>query len=269
VKTEPERTRLDRRRSFNEFATLYDRARPAYPAVVVDAIVRCANIVPNSAILEIGCGSGQLTVSLAERGASITALELGARLAALASEHTGRFSGVEIIETDFDLWPVPRAAFDVVVAATSFHWLDPATRLRKCLEALRPGGTLVIVETHWSAGSGVDPFFAMSQDCYARWDPNHDPGFQPTAPDAMSTRNPELDASPALQDVSVQDFVYARKYTAGEYGALLRTFSNVHALGETSARGLVTCVERLIETKFAGAIVRKDLYRVWSASTTL
>jgi SAM-dependent methyltransferase len=260
-----ESTRLDRRRSFNEVAVQYDRARPAYPAAVVDAVVRVGNVQAESNVLEIGCGSGQLTIPLAAHGGSITALELGAHLAALASQRAAQFPRVQVIETDFDRWPIPRAAFNIVVAATSFHWLDPDTRLSRCLEALRSDGVLLIIETHWGAGSGADPFFAASQDCYARWDPDHDPNFVPTAANAMSPRNPELEQCRELRDVRAQDFVHTRNYTAAEYGELLRTFSNVHALGERSANGLVACIEQLINMRFGGAVIRKDVYRVWSA----
>jgi SAM-dependent methyltransferase len=260
-----EQRRLDRRRSFNEVAALYDRARPAYPTDVVDAIVRWADIQPESTILEIGCGSGQLTVPLAAHGASIIALELGSDLAAIASLRTAPCPRVQVIEADFDRWSVPRAAFHVVVAATSFHWLDPDTRLNRCLDALRPDGALVIVETHWSAGSGADEFFTASQECYAQWDPNHDPDFIPTTLDAMPTRNQELEASQAIHEVRVQDFFHAREYTTAQYCALLGTFSDVHALGETSASGLLACIAGVIDTQFAGAVVRKDMYRVWSA----
>lgn len=263
---ESEQKRLDRRWSFNDVASQYDRARPSYPSAVVDAVVRCAAIRPESKILEIGCGSGQLTVPLAAHGAAITALELGSHLAALASQRAAPFPRVEVIEADFDRWSLPRSAFDVVVAATSFHWLDPNTRLERCVDALRPHGTLAIVETHWSAGSGRDRFFTASQDCYARWDPRHDPDFLPPIAGTMSKRNGELEACQALRAIQVQEFVQERTYTAAQYSALLQTFSDVQALGEASAAGFVACIEHLIERDFGGVVVRKDLYRVWSAA---
>lgn len=258
--------RLNRRLSFDEIASLYDRARPAYPTSVIDSILSAANIRPRATVLEIGCGSGQLTVPLALHDASITALELGSNLAALARQRTARFPSVGVIEADFDLWAVPRDAFDVVVAATSFHWLDPNTRATKCLDALRPGGTLLVLETHWSAGSGADAFFLASQACYARWDPSHDPDFKPALPDELPARHQELEVVPSFQDIRVRDVVHERSYSAAAYRALLETFSDVRALGPSSATGLAACVERLIETQFSGAVPRKDLYRVWSAT---
>ncbi|MCW2974924.1 MAG: methyltransferase, partial [Actinomycetia bacterium] len=67
------------RAPFDRVAELYDRARPTYPS---DLIVDVAALGPR--VLEIGPGTGQATRALAERGAQVTAVELGKSLAELA-----------------------------------------------------------------------------------------------------------------------------------------------------------------------------------------
>jgi ubiquinone/menaquinone biosynthesis C-methylase UbiE len=62
---------------FNEVAAEYDRYRPAYPDVLVDHACRLACIGAGDRVLEIGCGTGQLTRSLLARGLRVTALEPG------------------------------------------------------------------------------------------------------------------------------------------------------------------------------------------------
>ena len=59
---------------------------------------------------------------------------------------------------------MPPEPFDVVLAATAFHWIDPAVRVVKAAEALRPGGALATVATH-VAGGRDDAFFAEVQAC--------------------------------------------------------------------------------------------------------
>src|SRR5437588_12952784 len=76
----------DRRRlraTFEEVPELYDRARPLYPAELFDDLVSFAGLEAGSQVLEIGCGTGQATLPLAERGFDIVGVELGTGLAAV------------------------------------------------------------------------------------------------------------------------------------------------------------------------------------------
>jgi SAM-dependent methyltransferase len=56
---------------FNEIADEYDRHRPAYPDALIDRACDAAAVAPRARVLEIGCGTGQLTrSSTAERSHS-------------------------------------------------------------------------------------------------------------------------------------------------------------------------------------------------------
>jgi SAM-dependent methyltransferase len=165
------------RGAFDEAAELYDRARPGYPAELFDELERQAGIGPGCRVLEIGSGTGQATLPLAERGCEIVAVELGARMAAVARRKLARFPSVEAVTAAFEDWPLPAEPFDLVLAATAWHWLDPAVRARKAAAALRPGGALATIATHHIA-EGTAGFFVDVQACYERWDPETPPGLR-------------------------------------------------------------------------------------------
>jgi protein-L-isoaspartate O-methyltransferase len=93
---------------FDQAAEDFDRTRPVCPPQVFDDLVRLAGLAPGDRVIEIGCGTGQATVSLAERGLTITALELGAELAAVARRRLARFPSVDVLTTSFEAWN-PRA----------------------------------------------------------------------------------------------------------------------------------------------------------------
>jgi hypothetical protein len=127
------------RATFDQAAELYDRARPRYPSALFEDLAGLAGIGPGSRVLEIGPGTGQATVPLAERGCRVVAVELGADLAAVARRNLARFPAVEVVTAAFEGWPLPSEPFDLVLAATAFHWVDPAVRVVKAADALRPG----------------------------------------------------------------------------------------------------------------------------------
>ena len=84
----------DRRRlrtTFEEVPELYDRARPHYPAELFGDLVSFGRLGPGSRVLEIGCGTGQATLPLAERGFEVVCVELGAGLAEVARRKLAGF----------------------------------------------------------------------------------------------------------------------------------------------------------------------------------
>jgi SAM-dependent methyltransferase len=251
-----------RRESFDEVAELYDRARPRYPSALVADLVAMTGLGPGSRVLEIGCGTGQLTIPLAERGASVVAVELGPRLAEIARRKTARFDRVQIVVADFEEWPLPHDPFDLVVAATSFHSLDPRTRVARCAAACGPTGALAIIDTRWGWGS-KDRFSVESESCYQRWDPHHHP-IEPRTLEEFDDRHPALGGA-RFQNAVGRRYVAAREYGASRYCDLLRTFSDVNALSGVNREGLLASLTDLINTRFDGRIFRHDVYELWLA----
>ncbi|MGH7868590.1 MAG: class I SAM-dependent methyltransferase, partial [Candidatus Dormibacteraceae bacterium] len=135
------------RETFNEVAELYDRARPDYPEAVFDGITELTGLCAGSRVLEIGGGTGQATASIAECGCAVTAVELGASMAEIVRRNLARFPKVTVINSSFEEWVLPEEPFDLVVAATAFHWIDPTMRLPKVAAALGQGGCFALIDT--------------------------------------------------------------------------------------------------------------------------
>lgn len=132
-------------RVFNEIAADYDRHRPAYPGELIDQACRIAGLSSGDAVLEVGCGSGQLTRSLADRGLRVTALEPGANLISLARQNLAGATEVEFVNARFEDARLPRERFSAVFSASAFHWVDPEGGWQRAADVLVPGGTLVLV----------------------------------------------------------------------------------------------------------------------------
>ena len=148
------------RGTFEIAAGRYDRARPVYPSELFDELLALTAVVAGDRVLEIGCGTGIATRALAARGLRVTCVELGSALAAVARENLADMAEVEVLHGSFEEWEAPVAVrFDLVVAATAWHWIDPAVRYHNAWRLLRRGGHLA----YWSATHvfpvGGDPFF--------------------------------------------------------------------------------------------------------------
>ena len=89
--------RRDLGRVFNEVPELYDRVRPRYPDELFADLVTVTRTDERSSVLEVGCGTGQATRSLAALGCSVTAVEPGAEVAALARQRLATFGNVTIL----------------------------------------------------------------------------------------------------------------------------------------------------------------------------
>jgi len=131
---------------FDEIAAEYDRHRPVYPDELIDRACRVAGIGSGDRVLEVGCGSGQLTRSLAGRGLRVTALEPGSNLMSLARQNLEGAAEVEFVNARFEDAQLPRERFRAVFSASAFHWVDPEVSWQRAADVLVPGGTLALVQ---------------------------------------------------------------------------------------------------------------------------
>lgn len=131
---------------FDEVAAEYDRHRPAYPDELIDQACRVAGIGRGEPVLEIGCGTGQLTRGLLARGLHVTALEPGPSLIALARQNLAGAGQVDFVNARFEDARLPRERFRAVFCASAFHWIDPRVSWQKAADVLADGGTLALVQ---------------------------------------------------------------------------------------------------------------------------
>jgi SAM-dependent methyltransferase len=218
--------RESRRTTFDAAADRYDRARPEYPDDLFDELVRRTRLTRGSQVLEVGCGTGKATRPLAARGFRVTCVELGPELAARARTNLTGSGDVEVVQRAFESWEPPDGeAYDAVVAATSWHWIDPDLRYRKAFHLLRPGGHLAF----WSAmhvfpDSG-DSFFRELQDVYEGIGEGLPTDAFWPRPGELADERAEIEATGLFEDATITQFVWELTYSADQYIDLLNTFS--------------------------------------------
>ena len=136
---------------FDRAADEYERARPSYPASLVDTACGAAGLSPGSPVVEVGCGTGKLTVALAERELRVEAIDPGSRLLEIARRNT-KGSSVRFRVGRFEDVDLPEGVFDAVFSSAAFHWVDPEVGWSKAANVLRSGGVLALF-THVRSGT--------------------------------------------------------------------------------------------------------------------
>lgn len=112
---------------------------------------------PPARVADLGCGTGTLSLLLAQRGYRVDGIDLSERMieraeAKAASVDPGpRFEVADAAEP-----PLHPATFDVVLSRHVVWALaDPAAALRRWVRLLVPGGRLVLIEGRWATGAGL------------------------------------------------------------------------------------------------------------------
>jgi SAM-dependent methyltransferase len=104
------------------------------------------------AALDVGCGTGAFSRLLAKRSDQVVALDLSPRMVEIAKARSKHEPNIEFQVADVTRWVFPVGAFDCVASIATLHHLPIEETLLRMRQALRVGGTLVILDLYESAG---------------------------------------------------------------------------------------------------------------------
>ena len=246
------------RRTFDSAADTYGTARPEYPEELFEDLVELTGLEQGARLLEVGCGTGKATRPMLVLGFSVVCVELGAQLAKKARRELAGLP-VEIHVEPFETWQGKGGGgFDLVYAATAWHWVDPAVRYRKAHELLRPGGHLAFWSALHAFPASFDPFFTEIQQVYDAIGESYGDAWPPPPPERTPDSSAEIELSGLFADAQVRRYVWERSYTADEYVALLGTFSG-HLSMDTAKRELLY---REIRTRLGDRPVRRHWHAI-------
>ena len=244
------------RATFDAAADRYDRARPEYPRALFDELCRRTGLAAGDRVLEVGCASGKATRPLASRGLRLTCIELGPALVQAARRNLAAFADVEVIQADFESWrPADPTPYAAVVAATSWHWVDPAVRYRRAWELLRPGGHLAFWTAMHVLPPTGDPFFEEIQTIYDEIGESLGPEVWPQPREIGDDRG-EILSSGLFELVSVTQFDWELTYDAERYIDLLDTFSGHIAMATWQRERLYAEIRRRLALRPDGLVRR-------------
>ncbi len=140
-----------RAQAFATAASVYERARPAFPAAAVDWLCEHLGIDHATRVLDLAAGTGRLTRPLFERTRRLVAVEPMPEMRDVLQE---TLPEIEVLDGTAEQIPLPDASVGAVVVAQAFHWFDPEPALAEIARVLEPGGRLGLV---WHTPDTSDP----------------------------------------------------------------------------------------------------------------
>jgi SAM-dependent methyltransferase len=229
--------------SFGTDARRYDQARPGYPDALVARIVAGS---PGPDVLDVGCGTGIAARQFQAAGCAVLGVEPDARMADFA-----RARGVQVEVATFEAWEPAGRTFDVVIAAQSWHWVDPIAGAVKAAQVLRPDGRLAIF------GHVFEPPIEVAEPFAA--------AYRRVVPDSpfnnMPTRRPldmyqagyakfadKIRETEQFNDPEQWRFDWEQSYTRDQWLALLPTTGGLTQLRPDQLTEILDAVGAAIDT---------------------
>ena len=242
--------------TFDREAAAYHAVRPSYPPLIFERIREYAPELPAAPeVVEIGVGTGQATKQMAAAGWHILGVEPGPDLANAARRDLAAFENVRVETARFEDIELPLDRYDLVTAATSWHWVDPDVGIPKAAGLLRPGGALAL---WWNAHvtDTPDPRWAPIRRVYEDVAP-HLARLAPLTPD-----RPDYDPAAELQlsghftDIEQHRFPFSVTYSVAAFLALIGTYASHRTLSDDIRDRLHRELAEAIDRELAGVVTK-------------
>lgn len=232
---------------FGADAQRYHRARPDYPAGLVERVIAGS---PSRDVLDVGMGTGIAAALFRQAGCTVLGVEPDSRMAQLA-----RSAGLQVEVARFEEWDAAGRTFGAVIAAQAWHWVDMTLGAGKAAEALAAGGRLVVFWNSFLPPAEVNQ--AMGA-VYRRFLPdlpqlgNGMPGPEgyrmlcDKAAEGMAAAGTAA-GEPLFGEPEYWRFDWAREYTTGEWLDAVQTFGGWGRIAPASQRAILDAIGAAID----------------------
>lgn len=129
------------------FASTVDfyRYREPYPPAFFQQVAQRLSLTPESRLLDVGCGPGNLVIGFAPFVGLATAIDVEPEMLAAARENAVAAKvDVRFLQTPIENLDVPPNSFDLITIGRAAHWLDQAKTLGVFDRILAPGGHIAV-----------------------------------------------------------------------------------------------------------------------------
>ncbi|HHU0690944.1 bifunctional 2-polyprenyl-6-hydroxyphenol methylase/3-demethylubiquinol 3-O-methyltransferase UbiG [Citrobacter sp. Marseille-Q3906] len=253
---------------FGRDTNAYQQGRPDYPLHIFALLKEhCGPEICRRAF-EIGPGTGQATEHLLDMGYQVSAIEPDHNLAIKLKERLGRYSqdSFSIINSTFEDVLLQPGCFDLGIAATSFHWIEPVSGLERIFQLLRSGGWFAMWWTVFGDPHNEDAFMQRTYRLFAPLSasPSHKAGHRHPYPLQKRERLDDL-AKAGFTEIISDEFRWESEMDARQTRQLISTFSPVARLSEMERTQFLNEIERVVKKDFGGKVKRNFVTAIYLA----
>lgn len=229
-------------RLFNQRAENYALGRPGYADGVTQLVFERL-LKPGGMVADIGSGTGIFARMFLERGVETFCVEPNAEMRARADAKFRENPRYHSVAASAEATGLPARAFELVTAASAFHWFDPEAFAAECRRILRPDGVFLAV---MNCRDVQNPFSQRQHELCLRFCPNF-----------SSLRHGADKAIPRLKDMlgermQTAAFDFPLTYTKERF--LARSLSSSYAPlpGTSACAAYSDALRRLMDDFFPG-----------------
>lgn len=247
----------ENRTVFDEIVTNYDKARWDYPADLYTDIIKFCGAGTKKAI-EIGAGTGKATSPFLDAGYNVTAVEMSANMSGFLSEKFKDKAAFKVINSTFEDAVLEENSYDMIYAASAFHWVGAEIGCPKVLRLLKNNGVFALFRNNAVPQDGnklYDDIQAVyDKHYYSYYKPDKRPvrALDMTYEDFLSPseiyrgfRFEGLEMY-GFRDIDMKLYRTTKRYSADKYLALLDTYSDHRALPEDSRASLYAGIKETV-----------------------
>jgi SAM-dependent methyltransferase len=237
----------------------YDQVRPAYPESLFSLLVDQGALFPNASTLEIGPGNGLATRRLIAHGVNpLTVVEpdkaFEGLLSSLAKQADCDF---HFVQAAFEDTLLQAETYDLMVAATVYHWLNPLTRVNIMASLLKPLGHVALMWNVFQNLHQPDPFHEATKSFLAHLaaSPSGAPDTIPFALDRRA-REAEFLQTGKFEVRAYLEVQWTLQLNTAQVGLLYEGFSSIARLSEVMRNEILNRLMDVADTKFDGIVKR-------------
>ena len=238
----------ENRTHFDEIVVNYDKTRPEYPKQLFADLFHYAGAAEGKTAIEIGAGTGKATAPVLAAGYDVTAVEIGANMAAFLRHKFAGHEHFRVLVNSFEEAPLEENSCDLIYAASAFHWVDASIGCPKAFRLLKSGGVFALLRYN-TPPANDEALYEEIQALYQRHFPKtYRPLRENLNEPAELSKNFGFEdmRSYGFQNVSLKLYDTPIIYSADEYLVLLDTLADHRTMPENDRAALYAGIKSAI-----------------------
>lgn len=226
-----------------------------YMAEIYDEIFKYAPLNAESCTLEVGIGFGQATAPVLATGASVTALEPNADVAAVCKEAFAENENLTVITETFEDFTGDPESYDLIYSASAFHEVKQDVGYTKAYDLLKKGGVFARFSNHPMRSIARPSLANAVQKLYAIYLPKT--GTPRPYKEVQAQKRAEIALKYGFEEIAYQRYYRTRTYTTDELIAYLATDDDHLAISATKREAFFNELRKTME-HYGGKITYYD-----------